>query len=326
MNFLEKIEFIKSSLSHAIINKDMEKIREIMTIGNYPHYDLSDNKTLLSFALDFCTFYYEKEELSLQLIKMGADVTFWEHAAIINIISTNKFELLKYCLNIEGVNKNFYCDSLPYGFVGEAASLGNLNILKYLTSLGCDIHLWEDGAFRYACANGYLDCAKHLQSLDNMKLFSESSMAIFKIIDDDNLEMFEYMFNQVPPYWPEGVLILNKLCCLDSKISKFIFNKGIVPYDNKGFINAINYNNVFVIQKLLENQQWLNRDSKIQLDALINTFSNTLSGDKAYYYLKTLNLLDNKLLQDNDYYNKLNSYYKLQESLPLGKTQIIKKI
>ena len=51
------------------------------------------------------------------------------------------------------------------GFIW-ACCYGHIDVVKYLVSLGVDIHTREEKGFRWACINGHIDVVKYLVSLD----------------------------------------------------------------------------------------------------------------------------------------------------------------
>ena len=52
-----------------------------------------------------------------------------------------------------------------YSSITEAPIYGNLMCIKYLVSVGADIHAWDDYSLRHSAWNGHLEVVKFLTSV-----------------------------------------------------------------------------------------------------------------------------------------------------------------
>jgi len=73
-----------------------------------------------------------------------------------------------------------------------ASEYGYLEYLKYLVSIGADIHAGGDYAIRYAAAHGHLDTVKYLISI-GANVHVCNNIAYFMAADNDHLKVAQYL-------------------------------------------------------------------------------------------------------------------------------------
>ncbi|AGD93027.1 putative ankyrin repeat protein [Megavirus lba] len=107
----------------------------------------------------------------------------FEKSSLDYIISKNYIECLKYLISID-VNKDLA--------LIIASKNGNLDIVKYLISLGANIHAHENKSVRLACKYGHLDVVKFL--VDNGAIFhSKNNYAIKSACDNGHINIVKYL-------------------------------------------------------------------------------------------------------------------------------------
>lgn len=77
----------------------------------------------------------------------------------------------------------------------EKAKEGEIEVVKYLVSLGGDIHAYNDGALRWSAENGHLDVVKYLVSL-GADINVEEGYVLRWSAHNGHLEVVEYLISQ----------------------------------------------------------------------------------------------------------------------------------
>jgi ankyrin repeat protein len=74
----------------------------------------------------------------------------------------------------------------------SACRNGHLEVVKYLVSLGVDIHVWEEYGFRWACMNGHLEVVKYLVSL-GVNIHTMEEWGFRLACQNGHLEVVKYL-------------------------------------------------------------------------------------------------------------------------------------
>lgn len=87
-----------------------------------------------------------------------------------SILHTFPKDIFKIVLGFLELNILHHLFDIPinlYHLLSKCCSNGNLEVIKYLVSLGVDIRVFNDSAFQFASSNNHIDVVKYLVSLQS---------------------------------------------------------------------------------------------------------------------------------------------------------------
>ena len=117
--------------------------------------------------------------------KYGGRIRYYIDIPLREAIKHNQMETVKYLIS-RGV------DPRRIHFMNIAGSHGHLEILKYLQSLGADIHSNNDYPFRYAAKNGHINVVKYLLK-NGVDIHVNNDEALSFALGNDQLEMAKFL-------------------------------------------------------------------------------------------------------------------------------------
>lgn len=340
-NKLMRLQSIGPEIEEAVSSENWQLLFSLLDEVNWTSFDLKEGNNFLDFALYISTCVCD-EDISLKLIELGATPFFWNFGVIIEAISANKERVLDKLLTFD-IPKNYCDDAYPMGFVGMAASDGKLSILKKLVDLNFNIHLWNDGAFRYAIAREHLECAQYLYSLDKMTFSNEENDYALKcLIENNNVEIFNWVLEKYPSI-KDNSLIYNYGFNYHNDVSSIILSiikNEIIFQDNPEkyyplfnyCLNAQKINNPDLSRQdlidilLARKDYWLSEDIH-KNRTLLSTIQHRCSEEESIYILTSLKIHLLPMFKDDPWCVKINDYIKLQRDIPIkNKNTSINKI
>lgn len=165
----------------ALMNNDVEYVKK-----NFSAYD-----TLKDYWLTAASYYCDIE-INNYFIEQGANPNFEGAENFTNAIVQNNLNLVKFyvshnCILLES-------DDIHLGgAIMEAINHDNVEMLTYLISLGCNIHLDNDYAFNRGIAENAKNCVKYLVKNYQMSYNPFEDYNIQKIIVDNSYEILDYI-------------------------------------------------------------------------------------------------------------------------------------
>lgn len=139
---------------------------------------------------------YSNVDINTYFIEQGANSNFYGTENFTNAISQNNIALVQLyvshnCILLESDDVHLG------GAVMCAINNDNVDMLKYLISIGCNIHLDNDYAFNRGIAENAKSCVKYLAENHSMRYDPSVSYNIQKIISDNSYETFQYVINLI---------------------------------------------------------------------------------------------------------------------------------
>jgi len=162
----------KSELFKAVINNDLENIKDLIEQGADLH---ANHEGALRLAADFGHL-----EVVKYLLEQGANIHFFDEFALRKAAENGQLEVVKYLLE-QGADLRAE-DDYPLRW---AAENGHLEVVKYLLEQEADLHAKDDYALRWAAGNGYLEVVKYLveQGADVDRLSQTILIEVFTSYD-----------------------------------------------------------------------------------------------------------------------------------------------
>lgn len=167
-------------------------------------------------------------------VSKGANPNFNNTENFTNAIFQNDLEVVKFYASHNCILLNNDNDHLGGAIMGAIGN-NNVEMLKYLIDLGCNIHLDNDYAFNRGIAENSFECIRYLVENFQMSYNPTIDYNIQKIIQDNSYSILDYILNLIPK--PLNFDFSNDLQHLFSKGHPEIFDL-FVYY---GFINEENF-------------------------------------------------------------------------------------
>lgn len=169
----------------ALINNDVSYVK-----NNFHLYNKLKDYWLTAAS------YYCDIDINNYFIQQGANPSFGGSENFTNAIVQNNLNLVKFyvshnCILLQSDDVHLG------GAVMEAVHNDNVEMLKYLIELGCNIHLDNDYAFNRGIAENAKNCVKYLVENYQMSYDPFEDYNIEKIISDNSYEILDYIINLI---------------------------------------------------------------------------------------------------------------------------------
>ena len=204
----------------------------------FSHYikDHAHKQKDLDLALRWASFFSDLKTVQI-LVENKADVFVNDNEPFINSIGSGKNDIVRY-LSGFGAHK-IENDHNIGGHPGEAAFNGNLEALKFLIDdLKLDWRKDNDGAFRYSCYGGHLECAQFLYE-KGVNIHAENNWAFIHSCENNRFEIVKFLFSKSNDFLAVGDRALGFASEKGSmELIKFLTSKRIKPL-NDSMVSAI---------------------------------------------------------------------------------------
>jgi len=139
-------------LLQAILDNQLLIIKYLVNNGINIHGNNNDEQPLLD------AIRLNNSPIIKYLINNGANVSYKRNKPFIRAVATGNLDVIKYMVDTSDPNNRF---NLHFAMV-IAVQNNRLNVLKYLESIGADIHARDDIALRWAAKHGALNSVRYL--------------------------------------------------------------------------------------------------------------------------------------------------------------------
>ena len=76
-----------------------------------------------------------------------------------------------------------------------ACIFGHIDVVKYLVSLGVDIHAIEEEGFRWACHNGHIDVVRYLVQNTDIDIHAKNEYSLMWAWWNGHIDVVRYLVN-----------------------------------------------------------------------------------------------------------------------------------
>lgn len=139
---------------------------------------------------------YSDLPMNQLLVSKGCNPNFNGTENFSNAIFQNKLDVVEFY-----VSHNCYIlgkdDNHLGGAIMNAVEHDNLEMLKYLIDLGCDIHVDSDYSFNRGIAENSIKCVTYLLQNYSMSYNPDISYNIEKIIKDNHFNILDYILSSI---------------------------------------------------------------------------------------------------------------------------------
>lgn len=182
MPLTDKISY-KSNEFNALINHDINFV-----VDNFHLFEESIDYWLTAASC------FSSLEINQLLVEKGANPNFNQTENFTNAIFQNNLELVKFYVQHNCVLLGEDENRLG-GAIMSAIEHDNLEMLKYLIELGCDIHLNEDYAFNRGIASNSIRCIQYLVTHHQMTYCPNVDYNNQQIIEKNYHQMLDYVLS-----------------------------------------------------------------------------------------------------------------------------------
>ncbi len=178
------------------------------------------------------------------LISMKTPIT---HNIIYSVAVSGCVDIMRYIVSI---GADIHADN-DYA-LREASRAGNLEMVQYLVSVGADIHALNDNALRTACAYSRLDIVQYLVSV-GANIHVDNDIALREASYKDGLETVQYLVSMGADIHALNDSALRIACANDNlNVVKYLVSIGAdIRADNDGALReAYRSNNCRILHYL----------------------------------------------------------------------------
>lgn len=293
------------ALIAAVRSKNLEIVKYLVENGAKPFV----NSSILIAV--------EKEQINIlkYLVEQGADpLANNNYALLIASNRCNKFEIIKYLIDLIGNNKVHYMEQIISNIIIRL----NNDIVKYIINCGDDIESNYKIALNYIISyTNKTDLAKEIINEHITFITKETCYVFDYIISHNKYELFNYLNkkynydNDIKSHIIKNIIRYDNPKLLDNMISK-CKNIDLITFEPILISHISNYNSIKLLKYLIENNK-LNINSCNNTFIYLSVLSNSL--DIIKYIIKSNTSL--KFTQEN-----LNEY--LEFSLKAKYRKLIK--
>ncbi len=160
------------------------------------------------------------------LLEMGADIHFKNDFCLFLAIKFKHISVVEFLIE---KGSNIHLDSLK-----QSIASGNLNLVKYLTNLGCIMNDGDDVVL--ASEHGHLDILQYLIEIGK-DISVHNCQALVGASMNGHLEIVKYIFEKVNNIDYNGLTRSFILACMSShlEIVKYLLERGADIYLNQAF-------------------------------------------------------------------------------------------